>query len=85
MQFSEWAALIVAVSNGDGSIRICGDYKVTANKAMIVDTHPMHKIEELFTALIRGLSFMKLDLSHVYLHWLLDESAQEYLVITQAL
>ena len=80
-QFSQWAAPIVAVPKRDGSIRICGDYKVTANKAMMVDTHPIPKIDELFAALSGGLSFTKLDLSHAYLQLLLDDSAREYLVV----
>ena len=33
VEFSEWAALIVPVVKTDGSICICGDYKVTVNQA----------------------------------------------------
>ena len=62
-------------------MRICGDYKVTANIAMKVDSHPIPRIEELFTAMSGGVSFTKLDLSHAYLQLQLDESAKEYLVI----
>ena len=64
----------------DGSVRIYGDYKVTANVAMKVDTHPIPRIEELFTAMSGGVSFTKLNLSHAYLQLQLDKSAKEYLV-----
>ena len=37
----ESAAPIVPVVKRDGSIRVCGDYKLTANKAAIVDSYPM--------------------------------------------
>ena len=33
VEFSEWAAPIVPVVKRDGSIRVCGDYKVTINQA----------------------------------------------------
>ncbi len=53
-QFSEWAAPIVPVPKEDGSVRICGDYKVTANKVVKVDSHLIPRIEDLFTAISGG-------------------------------
>ena len=41
MEVSEWAAPIVPVVKTDGSIRICGDYKVTVNQAAKLDTYPL--------------------------------------------
>ena len=45
---SDWAAPIVPVVKHDGSIRVCGDYKLTANKAAIVDSYPMPRVEDCF-------------------------------------
>ena len=80
-KFSSWAAPIVAVPKPDGTVRICGDYKVTANKAIICDVHPIPRIEDIFAAVSGGVLFSKLDLSHAYLQLQLDESAKDYLVI----
>ena len=41
IEFSEWAAPIVPVLKKDGSIRICGDYKVTIDQASQVDSYPL--------------------------------------------
>ncbi len=32
--YSDWATLIVPVLKSDGKVRICGDYKLTANQAI---------------------------------------------------
>ena len=78
---AEWAAPIVAVPKADGSIRICGDYKVTANKAIVCETHPIPRSEDLFSTMAGGISFTKLDLSHAYLQLQLDDKAKDYLVV----
>ena len=40
VQFSDWAAPIVPVVKKDGSIRICGVYKLTVNGAAKMNTYP---------------------------------------------
>ena len=37
VQFSDWAAPIVPVMKKDGRVRICGDYKITINRAAEVE------------------------------------------------
>ena len=63
---SEWASPVVPVSKADGSIRICGDYKVTVNPVLQVDQFPMPRPEDLFVTLAGGRKFSKLDLTHAY-------------------
>lgn len=81
VQFSDWAAPIVPVLKGDGRVRICGDFKVTINRAAKLDKYPIPKIDELFTSLAGGKAFSKLDLSHAYLQVELDEESRQYATI----
>ena len=81
VQFADWAAPIVPVVKHDGSIRICGDYKVTINHAAKVDSYPLPRVEDLFASLGQGKSFSKLDLAHAYQQILLDENSKQYVVI----
>ena len=77
VQFSDWGAPIVPVTKSDGRIRICGDYKITVNRAAKLaaklEKYPIPRIEELFASLAGGKAFTTLDLSHAYLQILLDE------------
>ena len=73
---SPWAAPIVPVTKQDGSVWICGDYKLTLNPVSIIDSYPLPRIDEIFTALSGGKYFSKLDLSHAYLQLRLSEASQ---------
>ena len=72
---SDWAAPVVPVPKANGSIRICGDYKVTVNPVLQVDQFPMPR------SVCNGRNFSKLDLSHTYQHVLLEPESRAYLTI----
>ena len=78
VQMSEWAALIVPVLKPDGSIRQCGDCKLTMAKP---DVYPLPRIEDLFATLAGGKSFTKLDLAHAYQQIPLEQSSKQYVTI----
>ena len=79
IQFADWAAPIVPVMKRDGSIWICGDYKVTVNRASHLDKFPLPRIDDIFASLSSGKKFTKLDLAHAYLP--LDEASMKLVVI----
>ena len=79
--YSQWAAPIVPLVKEGGSVRICGDYKVTVNPAAKCDNYPVPKTEDLLATLNGGEKFTKLDLSQAYQQLLLDEQSQECLTI----
>ena len=81
VKYSEWAAPIVPIVKTDGSIRLCGDYKVTVNPVLLADTYPLPRPDDLFAALAGGKIFSKLDLKHAYLQVPLDETSKQYTTI----
>ena len=81
VQFADWAAPTVPVIKKDGSVCICGDYKVTINQATNVDSYPLPKIDDLLASLGLGKIFSKLDLAHAYQQVLLDEESRHYVVV----
>ena len=81
VEFAEWAAPIVPVVKQDGSIRVCGDYKLTVNQAAQVDVYPPPLVDDLFASLAGGKSFTKLDLAQAYQQLLLDNDSRCYVTI----
>ena len=81
VQFSKWAAPIVPVMKRNGSVRICGDYRLTANRACPVDPYPLPRVEELLANLAGGKCFSKLDMSQAYLQLQLDDEAKELVAV----
>ena len=53
--FSDWAAPIVLVEKRDGSVRVCGDYKLTVNKVEKTEVYSLPK--EMFTSLAGPRNF----------------------------
>ena len=74
--YSEWAAPVVPVLKPDGTIRLCGDYKLTANTAIKLDSYPIPKVEDLFSNLAGGIIFSKLDMSQAYAQLRLSEASR---------
>ena len=82
VEYSDWAAPVVAVVKGDRkSVRIGGDFRVTVNPVSQLHCYPIPKIENIFATLERGRIFTKLDLSQAYQQLKLDAKSQTYLVI----
>ena len=81
MQHSEWAAPIVPVVKTTSSVRICGDYKLTANTATRMEIYPLPRIEDLFASLAGGKVFSRLDLSQAYLQLPLAEDSQPLVTV----
>ena len=81
VEFSDWAAPIVPVLKSDKSVRICGDFSVTVNQASKLDCYPLPKVNDLFTKLVGGKTFTKLDLREAYLQIELEEESKQYVTI----
>lgn len=79
---SEWATPIVPVLKKDGTVRICGDFKVTLNSACELEQYPLPVINDMFTSLSGGKHFSTLDLRDAYNQVPLDEQSRQLCVIT---
>ena len=81
VECSDWATPVVPVMKPDGSVRICGDYKVTLNPCLQVPQHPIPRAEECFHAVNGGKKFTKLDLAQAYNQIMLDEASKQFTIM----
>jgi hypothetical protein len=72
---SEWGTPVVPVVKPNGSIRLCADYKVTLNKIIKDENHPIPRIEDIFSSMSGGKYFCTLDISNAYLHMVMNEES----------
>ena len=79
--FSEWASPIASVLKRNGQVRICGDFKQTVNPFLQLDKYPIPNIDNLYSKVLGGHYFMRLDLSDAYLQVPLDEESQKLMTI----
>ena len=73
--------LCVRTEGRGTSVRICGDYKQTVNRATEVEQYPIPRIEDLFASLTGGESFTKLDLSQANNQIPLDKESKRLTTI----
>ena len=78
---SDWAAPVVPVLKRNGKIRLCGDYKMTINQAILKDNYPLPVIDEILAQLAGGSVYSKLDLSQAYHQIALEESTMHLTTI----
>lgn len=79
---SAWATPIVPVVKSNGKIRLCGDFKTTLNKHLVVDEHPLPTTDEMFAVLNGGQKFSRIDLRKAYLQWCVREEDQTKLTLS---
>ncbi|XP_037501208.1 uncharacterized protein K02A2.6-like [Rhipicephalus sanguineus] len=72
---AEWATPVVPVLKKDGSLRICGDFRMTVNAATATEQYPLPRVEDIFAKLNGGEVFTTLDLRQAYNQLPLDEHA----------
>ena len=81
VKWSEWGTPIVTVPKKDGSVRICGEYKVTANPELQAEQYPLPRIEDIFARLAGEQRFSKIDLLQAYHQLEMEEDSKRYLTI----
>ena len=78
-----WGTPVVPILKKDGSIRLCGDYKITINKAIRPHPHPVPVISHLLSTIGSASIFGRLDLAQAYLQCTVtDEVAKAQTIVT---
>ncbi|XP_025199038.1 uncharacterized protein K02A2.6-like, partial [Melanaphis sacchari] len=81
IDYSEWATPIVPILKPDGTVRICGDFKITINPVLEGTEYPLPKIEHLYANVSGSRYFSKIDLKDAYQQMVIKESDRKYTTI----
>ncbi|XP_077869843.1 uncharacterized protein LOC144362348 [Saccoglossus kowalevskii] len=76
---SDWATPVVPVPKTDGTVRICGDYKLTFNKASPVEQYHIPPFEDLMEDLVLSCDASLFDLGVVLSHKYKDSNDKSLL------
>ncbi|GBM00374.1 Uncharacterized protein K02A2.6 [Araneus ventricosus] len=71
---SDWGSPLVVIPKGDGTVRLCVDYKAGVNDLLMNVNYPIKKMDVLHS-LRDSKYFCKLDLFKAYLHLQTDEES----------
>ncbi|KAF0706189.1 Reverse transcriptase domain-containing protein [Aphis craccivora] len=78
---SEWATPIKPILKPDGTVRICGDFKITINPVLEGTEYLLPKIEHLYANISGSKYFSKIDLKDAYQQMVIKESDRKYTTI----
>ncbi|XP_058836807.1 uncharacterized protein K02A2.6-like [Topomyia yanbarensis] len=81
VDYSEWSSPTHIVVKNNGNLRITGNYKPTVNPRMIIDEHPIPKIDAIFNKMKGATLFCHLDVTDVYTHLPIDEEFRHVLTL----
>ncbi|XP_062709595.1 uncharacterized protein K02A2.6-like [Aedes albopictus] len=81
VEYSDWAAPIVAVRKPGGKIRICADYSTGLNAMLEAHNFPLPTPDDIFSKLAGSKVFSIIDLSDAYLQVEVDEASKRLLTI----
>lgn len=85
VEYSEWGTPVVPVLKPDGTVRLCGDYRITINKYLKIDHYPLPTINDILMKIQGNTYFCELDLREAYLQAPLDEESQNLVTIVTEL
>ncbi|XP_062538719.1 uncharacterized protein K02A2.6-like [Armigeres subalbatus] len=84
VDYSEWSSPTHIVVKKNGDLRITGNYKPTVNPRMIVDEHPIPKIDTIFNKMKGATMFCHLDVTDAYTHLPIDDEFSHVLTLNTA-
>lgn len=81
IKHSKWASPLVVRVKPNGEFRFCIDGKVTINKYLETDHHPLHRIDDILASLANCSVFCVIDLKGAFKQLQLTINSQQYAVL----